>query len=228
MNDLVTNTMEMSIRVRQFNLTHAEEIPAGSVAAELFALVSDLNDEMRGLAAEQAQAERDYREQVAQKNASLNVLRGLLEMMARTTRAMERTTPNLHERFRLPDSTREQSLIATARAFAAAAVPYRDEFVRHGLPSTFFNDLPARIIAAEQAIELVAQKNAARVNATKTLVDAAKRTRQVVRNLHPVVRNVMAGNEVALAEWERACHIERHARPADDDDSDANTPPVSA
>ncbi|MDQ3920225.1 MAG: hypothetical protein M3348_17315 [Acidobacteriota bacterium] len=227
MNDLVTNTLEMSINVRQYGTTHADKFPAGSAGAALFGTVGDLNDEMRGLATLQAQNDRSYREQVTLKNAGLAVLRDQVETVARTARVMERAAPGLHDKFRLPDTTREQDLLATARGFAADAVPLRDEFVRHGIAANFFNDLADRIVSVEQAIELTAQKATARVNATDALAAAAKRTRQVVRDLNPIVRNVMAGDEAALNEWERASHVERPARRANGDAPGTNTPPAN-
>jgi hypothetical protein len=227
MKDSETNVLEASVRARQYGITHADSFVPGSAAAELFTLLGDIIDEISGLSAAQAQADRAYREQVAQKNDFHKQLRADVRILARTTRAMERAMPNLHEKFRLPDGSGDRDWIAVARGFAADAVPHRDEFVRHGLPATFFNDFPDRIPSVEQAMESVAQKFAARVNATNALSEAVRRARKVLNDLNPVVRNVMAGDEAALAEWESASHVERPARRKKEDGTNTNTPPAN-
>jgi hypothetical protein len=57
-----------------------------------------------------------------------------------------------------------------------------------------------------------AQKAAAQVSDTVKVAEAAESGRRIVRELDAVMRNILAGDQAALAEWEKVSHIERTSR----------------
>jgi hypothetical protein len=105
-------------------------------------------------------------------------------------------------------------------------VPFNDEFVRRGMAPDFVDDLKARILAVEQAVEGRAQAWAARVTATAGLAAAAQMGIEAVRELDRIVRNIYADNEAELAAWESASHVERAPRRAEEEAPPA--PPAPA
>jgi hypothetical protein len=209
MKSTEARVIEMLIRVRQFGLTHASSFPAASSGAELLSVVAGAIENMEGHSADQSQHTRAARQQTRQKAAARHALRETMEAISRTARAMTRSTPGVQEKFRLPEDAREQSLLATARSFAADAEPLKDEFVRRGMPTTFLDDLRAQIQIVEQSLDGRAQKSAARVLATAAVAEAAESGRRAVRELDAVVRNVFSNDHSALAEWESASRVER-------------------
>jgi hypothetical protein len=72
-------------------------------------------------------------------------LRGELEALARTARAMEAGTPGLEDKFVLPDKPGDQELLTAGRLFARDAEPFKAQFIAHAMPQTFLADL-ARLV----------------------------------------------------------------------------------
>lgn len=132
MKDTLVHLLEMFIDVRQFGLTHAAAFPAGSRGAELFESIRSTIEHMEAQAAVQESRRRAAKEATERKKAAFRTLRDLMKPIARTAAAMAAQTLGLREKFRLPYSAGLQTWLATARAFAAAAAPLQEEFVRRG------------------------------------------------------------------------------------------------
>lgn len=222
------NTLEMLISVRQFGLTHAGSFPAGTAGAELLAAVAAAVEDMEAHSATQAQHARAAKEKTTQKNAARKALREEMEAIARTARAMERKTPGVEDKFRLPSNKRAQDWLAAARAFAVEAEALKEEFVKHGMAPGFVEGFKARIEAVEQTIDGRAQKSAARISATVGVAEAAERGRLAVRELDAVVRNLFGNDKPLLAEWESVSHVERAARRPEAETPPAEEPPANA
>jgi hypothetical protein len=91
------------------------------------------------------------------------------------------------------------------------------------------DDLKARILAVEQAVDGRAQQSGGRVAATAAVANAAKQGLADVRELDAIVRNIYAGNEAELAAWESASHVERPAQRAQKEEEVPSTrPPASS
>lgn len=202
MNNRDIRVLEMLIRVRQFGVSHTSAFPAGSRGAELLALVTAIIAEMEGHATSQDTGRRASKERTAQKKAALRSLRADLEAMSRTARPMERTTPGLADKFRMPRSSGEQAILTAARSFAENAEPLKAEFIRRGLPPTFHEDLTAKTEALSASIFGWVEKTGERVAATVAISGTADKGREAVRELDPVVRNVFRDDQAVMAEWE--------------------------
>ena len=214
MKDTEIRTLEMLIRVRQFGVTHERRFPEDTRGGELLAQVNAAVSDMEELSATQASHARAAKEKTTQKRAAYEALRDVMEAIGRTARAMERATPGLRDKFRLPHNAGEQTWLASARGFAADAEPLKDEFIRRGMHADFLEDLRARIETVENFIDGRAEKAGARVSATVAVAQAAERGRGAVRELDAIVRNVCRGDLSALSEWESASRVERPARRA--------------
>jgi hypothetical protein len=155
-------------------------------------------------------------------------LHDLMVSMNRTARSMSRSVSGVEEKFRLPSHRDGQTWLATAHAFATDAEPFADEFVRRGMAPDFIDDLKARILAVEQAIDAQAQEAAARVTATAALAEAVQEGLAAVRELDAIVRNVYKDNEAELAAWESARHVARAPRRAEKEAPPAQPAPAGA
>lgn len=221
MKDTITRRLDTFIRVRQFGSSHTAAFPAGSRGREVLDDLNEAITELEDHAAAQSSGKRAAKESTNLKAAALAALREDLETIRRTARAMALTMPGFDDKFRLPDNAGEQEWLATARAIAADAEPFKTEFIRRGLPANFLEDLNASIETFEQSINDTAQKKGARVAATAKLDEATGRGINDLRELDAIVRNVFRNDPAVLAEWTSASHTERASRRANADKTPA-------
>ena len=220
--------MEMLVRVRQFMLSRIAAFPAGSPGHDLYVVVDASIKSMERLSADQALHAHAGREKTAQKKIADDALRAIMEAMFRTARSMSKRSPGVEEKFRLPSRKDGQTWLAFARAFATEAEPLAEEFVSRGMPPDFIDDLKARILAVEQALDARAQKEAEQVAATAGIAEAAEQGLEAVREFSIIVRNVYAGSEAELAAWESASHVERSPQRAEEEEEAPPTQPQPA
>ncbi|HEX8138458.1 MAG TPA: hypothetical protein VF544_12775 [Pyrinomonadaceae bacterium] len=214
MKDTITRRLDTFIRVRQFGSSYAAAFTAGSRGREVLDDLNEVITEMEDHAAAQSSGKRAAKESTNLKAAAFAALREDLEAIRRTARAMALTMPGFEDKFRLPVNSGEQEWLATARAIAADAAPFKTEFIRRGLPANFLEDFNASIEAFEQTINDKAQKKGARVAVTVKLDEATARGINDLRELDAIVRNVFRNNPAVLAEWTSASHTERPSRRA--------------
>lgn len=86
----------------------------------------------------------------------------------------------------------------------AYAAPWRERFVRQGLPVNFLEDLAADLAAFESAGEWKATADSRRAAAGRTLEELAEQGVKTVAKIDSIVRNVFRKDERKLAEWKRA------------------------
>jgi hypothetical protein len=225
MDDIERRKYEMFLRVREFGARRAADFPDGSLGRQLLARLDTAIEELDMHTAAQTSGRGAAQEGTASKAAARDELRRDLEAISRTARAMALSTPGLENKFRAPRSVSDQALLATARAFAADALPLKIEFVRRGLPEDFLEDLSADIEAFEQAIAQTIQKREAQVSATAAIDGSIERGTNAVRELDAVARNKFDADPSALAAWLSASHTQRASRRAP---AEANAPPAPA
>ena len=216
--------LEMLVRVRQYILSRIAAFPAGSPGHDLYVIVDASVERMERLAAEQAMHAHAVREKTALKRSADDALRAIMEAMSRTARSMSKRLPGVEETFRLPSRKDGQTWLAFARAFATEAGPLAEVFVSRGMPPDFIDDLKARILAVEQALDVRAQREAEQVAATAAIAEAAEQGLAAVRELNPIVLNIYKDNEAELAAWESASHVERSPRRAEEKEETPATP----
>lgn len=216
MKDTERRRYEMFLRVREFIQSRAAQFPPTTLAGELFTRLNAVIDEMDAHTRAQSSSQSATLESSTSKAAARDELRRDLEAISRTARAMALTTPGLEDKFRYPRSISDQELLATARAFAADAVPLQAEFLRRGLPDDFLADLNNDIEEFEGVINLKIQKREAQVAATAAIDSTLDSGLNVVRELDAIMRNQLANDSASLAAWMSASHTERSPRRAPD------------
>ena len=224
MTNLVARILEMLIRVRQFGLTHESSFPEGSRGRELFDLAGGFIDALEAQSATHEQHARGAKEKTTLKKSAVAELRELMASISRTARGMARNSPGLADKFRMPPERGVQELLTVARSFQTEATPFKDEFIRRGMPPAFIEMLRERIMLLEQTVDEQAQKASARISASVTATDTARSARGAVRELDDIVRNVYAEDAAALAEWESASHIERAPHRAEEEEASPAQP----
>jgi hypothetical protein len=228
MTDSEIRRLEMFLRVRSFGTNHASAFPANSRGVEVLAILNTAITEIEGHAAAHESGKRASREGTTLKAVALDALREEMEAINRTARAMAITMPGLDDKFRLPLNQGTQAWIASARAFAQDVVPFKAEFIRRGLPSSFVEDLNANIAAFEDALNHRAQKAGERVAARAALDEAIERGLNAVRELDAIVKNIFRDDPATLAAWTSASHTERSPQRADDKNNPVQPAPVNS
>jgi hypothetical protein len=224
MKDTVRRRQETFLRVREFVTSRASQYPPTTLAGELLARLNTEIGNMEAHTTAQSSGRSATLESSTGKAAARDELRQDLDAISRTARAMAISTPGLEDKFRAPRSISDQALLATARAFAADALPLKTEFTRRGLPDDFLEDLNSDIEEFEQINNQQIQKRESRVAATAAIDDALERGINIVRELDAIMRNQFANDPASLAAWLSASHTERSPRhtPA----TPATTPPA--
>ena len=214
MNNRDNREHEMFLRVQSCGAAHASSIPADSYAAELFARLGTSLAKLEAHATAQSSSARAVAESGTSKAAARGALRAKLEAISRTAKPMNRTTPGVADKFRIPARLKDQDLLTLARGFATDAAPLKAEFVKRGLPTDFLEALSAATTDFEQAVSRKIQSTESRVVSTATVKSVLKDCKETVRELDPVMHNIFANDPAALAAWESASRVERAARRA--------------
>lgn len=212
MEDNERRRYEMFMRVREFGASRAAQFPPTTLAGELLASLNTIIQELDTHTTAQASGRSATLESSASKASARDELRRDLEAISRTARVMALSTPGLEDKFRAPRSISDQALLATARAFAADALPLKAEFIRRGLPENFLEDLAADIEDFERAITQKIQKREAQVAATAAIDDVIERGVNIARELDVIMRNKYADDAATLAAWLSSSRTERRTR----------------
>jgi hypothetical protein len=192
----------MLVRVRDFDGAHAARFPEGSVGAEAFAAVAAAVEELsRHDASKMATRE----EGSARKKATREALERLLDAIGRTARAMAARTPGFDEPFKMPHRKRlaDQQLLTAGRVFLEHAVAAKAEFVRHGLPGRFVEELRELVGSFDGAVRGRQAKRGDHSAAQAGIDAALAQGLDAVRMLDVVVGNIMKDDPVAMAKWAR-------------------------
>ncbi len=212
MRDTERRRYETFLRVREHMASRVAEFPPTSLEGELFARLNAVIDELDTHTTAQISGRSAVLQSSTSKAAARDELRRDLDAISRAARVMAMSTPGLEDKFRAPRNVSDQALLATARAFAADALPLKTEFTRRGLPDDFLEDLDADIEEFEQAINQKIRKRAAQVAATAAIDDALERGINIVRELDAIMRNRLRTQHATLAAWLSASHTERSPR----------------
>jgi hypothetical protein len=208
MNNVITRTAEMFVRVRDFSTERAGSFTTGSLGAEQFAIVADTIETLTNEITTQTTGKSSVQQATASRTGAREALRASLQAIAQTARAMALDTPGLENKFRMPRSGSDQALLYAARAFAADAAPLKAEFLRHELHASFIEDLQAEIADLERAMGGQNTGRDAHVTATASADSTVERGMNAVRRLDAIVRNKYRDDRATLAAWESARHVE--------------------
>jgi hypothetical protein len=212
MKDSVRNLIETFQRVKSQGEEHAALFPATSFAGEQFAIINEVLEALEQHTGAQAAGLSAARQSSDSRAAAREELMRDLEAISRTARPMAATIPGIAEQFRIPHNQSDQAVLATARAFATAALPHKDEFIKRGLPADFLEDLEADMEALQEAITSINESRDTHVQATAAIDDIIERGVRALRELDPFMRNHFADDAAKLAGWLSASRVERSTR----------------
>ena len=221
MNDNEMRRLDTFKRLRDFNATHVDLFPAGTLARELFQIIAVSVEELEALAAAQSSGRGTARQNTADKAAARAAILEDLAVIRRTARSMALVMPGLDDKFRIPRNPNNRALLDTARAFLTDAEPLKTEFLRREVPESFFDELRSNIEAFEATLTGQHAGNEESVRAAAAIDAAIDRATNALRQLDPIVRNKLRNDPAELAAWESARRTERAPRR-----SNTNTPPA--
>lgn len=212
MNSSINRMHEMFVRVLGFAGARAEAFLAGSLGAEMVAELRRVVEELTGAATSQTSGLSSVQRATAERTAARERLRASMKAITHTARAMALDMPGLETKFRLPRGGSDSALLQIARAFAADALPLKDQFLRHAMLATFIEDFEEDIADLERAVGEQNTGRGAHVTATATVESGAERGMHAVRKLDAIVRNTYRNDAATLAAWESARHVETTPR----------------
>jgi len=214
MNNVITRTFEMFVRVNAFHAERAGSFPAGSLGAEQFAILAEVIQELNGAVTSQATGKSSVSVATASRTDAYERLHESMRAIARTARAMALDTPGLENKFRLPRSGSDQALLQAARASVVEAIPLKAEFIRRGMAATFIEDLGEEAGEFETVISRKSQGRSAHVAASAEIDELIEQGMRTVRELDAIFRNTFADDPSTLAAWGSASHVERSSHRA--------------
>lgn len=219
MNLVDIRRFEMLTRVRDFGVEHASVFPTTSVAGKIFTDVSDAVDKLDRQAVSQFTGQGSSLEGTQSKASARQALRDTLEHFTLTAQAiaLANETDGLENQFRMP-RTGDQRLLTAAKAFLDEAAPLKADFIAHGMPETFLDDLSHQIEDFEHAVAFHTVARETRAASHYGMNAAMEQGLHAAVRLDAVVKNSLRDDGEALAKWSIARHVDypgrsRHPRP---------------
>jgi hypothetical protein len=221
MNDREVRIYEMLSRVTNYNASVSAFFQPDSIAAKLFEIVRLAKEEMSKFAATESSSEGIRRLSTANKSILREELRDRLLTISRTARAFETDLAGLENKFRVPTNLNDQSLLSTARSFAAEVAPLVTEFIRYEMPADFLEELQELIDLFEKAVieQETGIKN--RMLASSGIDEVVERAIDAVKRVNPIIKNKFRDDPTMLEVWDRARRIQRSPRSAPVDETPA-------
>jgi hypothetical protein len=212
MNTSISHLLETFVRVRDFGAEHAGAFRSDSLAPDLFEAVAQAAAEITKSLTAQTSGIGSVQQATVSRAGAREALRADMHAIARTARVMALDTPGLENKFRLPRGGGDQALLQAARTFAAEAVAFKAEFIRHEMPNSFIEDLLSDIANLERTMGGQVTGREAHISASVSIEEMAERGMNAVRRLDAIVRNRFRDEPAVLAAWEYARHVARPAR----------------
>lgn len=225
MNDTQKRRFERLARVRDFVRERAADFPAESKGGQAFARLNAVIQEAEALDTERATKARIAQQATSGRQDERGSLRAQLAAISDTAETIGLDHAEARGIFqRLRTNVNDQTLLSTARSFAAAALPLKARFIEYDMPADFLDRLNASIGRFEQTMSQQNVTTSARSTASAALEDALGRGEQELERIDTSVRNKFRDESVLLSAWERARRLERPSRTHKDD----SPPPVGA
>lgn len=211
MKTLLKKKFDMLLRVRRFGVENVSLFPERTPAGTLFSDLDRVINEFTAATAGHVDGEK--RSAAGAKSRARRALREDVDAISQTARALTDDIPDLDGKFKVRNPLSDSDLAALARAFGLYAAPWRERFVRQGLPENFLDDLAADLAAFESAGEWKATADNRRAAAGRTLEQLAEQGVKTVAKIDSIVRNVFRKDDRKLAEWRRTRTVGSGASP---------------
>lgn len=209
MNDSQQRKMDKFLREDVFMKDNAADFPADSPGDKTANVFADLITEIQTLAANQISGFDDKRQAFDNVEDARDNLIEDLEQINLAAKAFADEVNGIENKFRMPRKPTNQTLLATARSFAADAVEHQAKFIEYGLPVDFLADLQADIAAFETASASADSAEESHAEATGGLADAFRRGTALSKKLAAIVKIKYRDNAGKLASFVVASHLER-------------------
>lgn len=194
---------EMLIRVADFATKNASLFPKQTAGAELVKNLQSVAGKLTETKASQSAAKDQVRTSRNQRLAKLEDLRSQLEAIRQTAAALK------IEGFSLPERPGVSALFDSALNYAEAVGPLKTEFVRHGLPSDFIEQLKSAAEDLQAAIAQQVDARGRRKAAIQEFDKALEEGLDYLNRFETLLMNTMAENPSVMASWEVARRVER-------------------
>jgi phage FluMu protein gp41 len=194
---------EMLTRVAEFATKNASLFPKQTAGAELVKELQSAARELSEIKASQSAAKEQMRTSGNRRLEKLDDLRSRLEAIHYTAEALEL------EGFSFTETAAVSTLFDLARNYGEAAGPLKTQFIRHGLPSDFIENLKS---AAEGLQSAIAEQVDARGRRKAAIQEFDKTLHEGLHCLdrfEALLKNTMSGNPSVMASWEVARRVER-------------------
>lgn len=200
---------EMGMRVRDFCTINSAQVPAGSRGAALMAALGPLLEQLETLAGAQASGVTNAREATKAKAIARTKLKRSVNAIQRTAEGLDVKSPGVADIFRLSGKITDQSVLASARAFAKDALPLKAEFITLEMPASFITDLEADIDGFETALTDARTAKDARIAATADMQSVMAQVLEIIEELRAYMRNKLRDNDGLRSAWEAASRVEK-------------------
>jgi len=236
MYDIDRRRYDMLVRVRDFGASYGHLFPDTSLAAKAFTAVATHVGEIE--AHDLAAASATVSARATRKREARDALIERLTLIGRTAQVLPDVDSEFRAHFVVPRETNDALLLTSARQFAKHAAAVTAQFVAHGMPSAFLEDLGTLIGNLEKAVRDRGMGRDEQMTARKRLKEAMAGGLAATRQLDVIVANHLASDSALRDVWKRNRRIEYPApvrkgatKPASDEGEvppAASEPPVAA
>lgn len=214
MNSSQRRRFERLPRVGAFIRAHAHDFPEASKGGQAAGRLEAIIAEIEQLDVSRVTSMGSQKQATAAKRDERAALRAQLNAISDTAEVIGLDHPEVKGSFRWPRSNvNDQTLLSTARAFAAAAAPLTALFVEYDMPADFPKKLIKSIDSFERYVGEQTAGTGARVAAGAALEDALERGELELERLDAAVRNKYRVDAAKMAAWASARRLERARRP---------------
>lgn len=216
MNIHVRRRRDTFIRIKAFSTEFPEDFATGTPQAEQVLEISAVLDEIEQAAGEQASGFGETRFEYHGKGTNRIKLRDQMEDISTIADTLAYSIEGIDLLFKVANKLSDAALIALAAAFIERAAPYKADFIRYGLKTTFIEDLQAAKQAFEDSLTAPEAASEAQVEATGKL-DTLVRRGMIARNiLNGLMKIRYKTNSARMRAWLSATHIDRDNKNEDD------------
>lgn len=224
MNHHVRRSRDSFIRIKAFGIEFPEDFPAGSPHEEQMLEISAVVAEIEAAAGKQAFGFGKTRFEYHGKGTNRIKLRDQMEDISTIADTLAYTIEGVDLLFKIPNNLSDAALIALAAAFVERAEPYKADFIRYGLKTTFIADLQTAKQEFENSLTAPESATEAQVEATAKLDPLVRRGMIARKILNGLMKIKYKTDSARMRAWQTAAHIDRDKN----DDDDSESPPASA
>lgn len=226
MNDKQRLRYERLARGHSYGAEHAADFPQTGKGAQAHTRLGEAIADADKHDTDSITNQRTRQQNTGHRQAGREALQASLTAISGTADTIALDHPEVRDAFRRPrGKLSDQTLLGTARSFAAAALPLKARFIEYDMPADFLEQLDAHIDSFEEAMSGQTSSAGARVAANAALEDALKRGEQELEKLETAVRNKFRDDPARLAAWESARRLERTPRTRKTTDETPAPPP---